>query len=302
MGDDSGQDGQAAALAMIDTFASVGTTRFDVTLTSRAGTKEWFRGGIPLADLRRELPGMLTAAAKCERNVIMRPHGTKRAYIQLDDLKADQLILLAPAVFLALETSPGNFQAWVALAGGEDRDFARRLRKGTGADATASGATRVAGSLNFKDKYAPHFPYVALHRANPGRLATTAELDRLGLVAPPDPERTVRPAARSRHGASVRKWPSYERCLERAPPSQGSPGENRHSIADFTWCLIAADWGWPVEEIAVRLLEESAKARDNGHAYALKTATRAAEAADRNAAKIAERRQAKPRPLEYGRR
>ena len=44
----------------------------------------------------------------------------------------------------------------------EDKDFARRLRKGTGADPTASGATRVAGSLNFKDKYAPDFPRVAI--------------------------------------------------------------------------------------------------------------------------------------------
>ena len=245
---------------------------------------------------------MLDAAAKCERNVIVRPHGTNRTFIQLDDLKADQLTPLAPAVFLALETSPGNFQAWVALAGIEDRDFARRLRKGTGADATASGATRVAGSLNFKDKYAPNFPRVALHQANPGRLASAAELDRLGLVAPHNPEPPLTSPTRSRPSAGVRKWPSYERCLERAPPSQGSPGENRHSIADFTWCLIAADWGWPIEEIAVQLLEESAKARDNGRAYALKTATRAAEAAARNAAKAVERRQAKPRPVEYGRR
>src|SRR4051812_19398854 len=118
MGDDSEHAGQAAELAMIDSFASVGTTRFDVTLTSRTGTKDWFRKGMPLADLRRQLPGMLTAAAKCERNVIVRPHGANRAFIQLDDLQADQLIPLAPAVFLALETSPGNFQAWVALAGG----------------------------------------------------------------------------------------------------------------------------------------------------------------------------------------
>jgi RepB DNA-primase from phage plasmid len=56
-------------------------------------------------------------------------------------------------VFLTIETSPGNFPAWLALPGMEDKDFARRLRKGTGADTTASGATRVAGSVNFKDKY-----------------------------------------------------------------------------------------------------------------------------------------------------
>ena len=108
------------------------------------------------------------------------------AFIQLDDLNAEKLAPLAPAVFLTLETSPGNFQAWVALKGVEDPDFARRLRKGTGADATASGATRVAGSLNFKDKYAPVFPRVAIRHAQAGRMARAAELQSLGLVAEPE--------------------------------------------------------------------------------------------------------------------
>ncbi len=53
---------------------------------------------------------------------------------------------LKPAAFMGLETSPGNYQAWVALPARQaDKDFARRLRKGAGADDTASGATRVAG-------------------------------------------------------------------------------------------------------------------------------------------------------------
>jgi hypothetical protein len=42
---------------------------------------------------------------------------------------------------------------------------------------TASGATRVAGSLNFKDKYAPVFPRVAIHQTNPGRMTNAAELE-----------------------------------------------------------------------------------------------------------------------------
>src|SRR5208337_3719648 len=110
---------------------------------------------------------------------------------------------LAPAVFLALETSPGNFQAWVAMPDAEDKDFARRLRKGTGADPTASGATRVAGSLNFKDKYAPVFPRVAIREANAGRRTSAGELERLGLglglVATPDelPPLRVAPARAS---------------------------------------------------------------------------------------------------------
>ena len=290
MAKDSVNTAHAEADTMIELFASVGVTSFDLTWTNRAGEKERFRRNVNLAELRRTLPAMLDAAPAHQRNIIVRPHGPGMSYIQLDDLKKPQLAALAPAVFLTLETSPGNFQAWAAIVGSEDRDFARRLRKGAGADPTASGATRVAGSINLKDKYAPDFPCVKIHAAQHGRMTDSAELERLGLVATRDPEPVLIPPTRSRPGRGVRKWPSYERCLERAPPSQGSPGDNRHSIADFTWCLIAADWGWPVDEIAARLLEESAKARDNGHSYALKTATRAAEAAGHNAAKAAERR------------
>ena len=139
--------------------------------------------------------------------MIVRPHGPGVSFIQLDDLAADQLPALAPAVFLTLETSPGNFQAWLALAGREDKDFARRVRQGTGADATASGATRVAGSLNFKDKYAPDFPRVAIREARAGRMTTAAELDELGLVAPPEEFAPLPPCPRREATAHGRAMP-----------------------------------------------------------------------------------------------
>jgi hypothetical protein len=52
-------------------------------------------------------------------------------------------------------------------------------------------------------------------------------------------------------------------------------------MADFTWCMIAIDWGWNIEETAARLMEESSKARENGRHYALETARNAAVAVDR---------------------
>src|ERR1700733_4734833 len=194
---------------MLDLFASVGATHFDVTWTTCAGNKELFRRNVPLTELERQLPGMLDFAPAKQRNVIVRPHGANVSFIQLDDLKADRLPPLAAAAFLTLETSPGNYQAWVALSGNEDKDFARRLRKGAGADPTASGATRVAGSLNFKDKYAPAFPRVAIHAAESGRLATAAELERLGLVAAPEPVAQPLRIHAPRISGSNRCWPSY---------------------------------------------------------------------------------------------
>jgi hypothetical protein len=224
----------------------------------------------------------------------VRPHGPGATFIQLDDLKADQLARLAPAVFLILETSPGNFQAWVAMPDAEDKDFARRLRKGTGADPTASGATRVAGSLNFKDKYAPVFPRVAIRHANFGRLAQAAELERLGLVAEPEAAQPLRiTPARARPGTGNRKWPSYALSLDGAPLNHDETGPDV-SKADFVWCMTAITWGWSVDETKARLMEESTKAQENGERYAELTA--------RNAALAVERRQQprRPRAAEHG--
>jgi hypothetical protein len=268
---------------MLDAFASVGATHFDVTWTNRGGEKEWFRRGGNLADLTRILPAMLDNAPAKQRNVIVRPHGPEVTFIQLDDIALPHLARLAPAVFLILETSPGNCQAWVAIGGPADKSFERRLRKGAQADPTASGATRVAGSLNFKDKYAPDFPRVAIRQVNPGRLTTAAELEGLGLVAPAEaslPQHQRPPPARSRFGAGIRKWPSYARCVEGAPPNRDKTGPDI-SRADFTFCMTAISWGWSVDETTERLIMESRKAQENGEGYAARTARNAASAAER---------------------
>jgi hypothetical protein len=33
-------------------------------------------------------------------------------------------------------------------------------------------------------------------------------------------------------------------------------------MADFTWCMTAIDWGWPIKETAIKLPEVSEKARE----------------------------------------
>src|SRR5262249_3331150 len=144
-----------------------------------------FRGNRPLDQLRPAMPGILKEAVERRHNVIMRPRSAGAALIQLDDLGEDAAKRLRPVSFLVLRTSPGNYQAWVAVADG-DADFARRLRKGAGADLTASGATRVSGSLNFKEKYSPAFPRVERVHASPGTVVTRAELEALGIVALPE--------------------------------------------------------------------------------------------------------------------
>ncbi|MGH7174278.1 MAG: DNA-primase RepB domain-containing protein [Gemmataceae bacterium] len=266
------------AAGMLDVFASVGAQRFDLTLTDAAGEKVSFRGNHTLDQMRSTMPSILQQAAERKHNVIVRPRSSEATLIQLDDLGEDAAAHLLPVSFLILRTSPGNYQAWVAVADG-DADFARQLRKAVGADLTASGATRMSGSLNFKAKYAPEFPRVETVYASLGKLVMRAELKALGMVAPP--EKTIPAAIRSsRRRLDARGWPSYERCVENAPPARGG-GRPDISRADFTFCLLAIDWGWGLEETAARLMQESGKAQENGEAYALRTARAAAAAIER---------------------
>ena len=103
----------------------------------------------------------------------------------------------------------------------------------------------------------------------------------MGLVAAPDPIRepsTLRVSKTNRRDRG--KWPSYERCVEGAPLAHNSDKPDT-SRADFTWCMICADWGRSIEDTADRLMHVSTKAQENGEQYALVTAQRAAAALQR---------------------
>jgi hypothetical protein len=80
-----------------------------------------------------------------------------------------------------------------------------------------------------------------------------------------------------------RSWPDYELCVKGAPIAK--EGGLDRSMADFFWCMMAAQRGHSIEDIAARLLEVSAKAQENARrhdeGYALITAQNAAAAAER---------------------
>ena len=281
MAEDENNRAHDEARRMLDICASVGACAVDLTLTDNAGEKEWFRRNMPLAELGGTLPAMLDNASKRQRNVIIRPHGPGIVFLQLDDLDGEKLAHAAPPCFITLETSPGNYQAWLAIPGTEDKDFARRVRKGAGADPGASGATRIPGSRNFKPKYAPDYPRVQIRSAAPGRTTTAAELERLGLVAP---EEEFVPLAPARfESANLRQWPDYQYNLDRAKPNMTGDGLDLSGV-DFVWCMTAVTWGFAVNDTAEMLLQVSQHARhpSNGKEYAERTA--------RNAARMVERR------------
>jgi hypothetical protein len=244
----------SAAQVMIDAFNTVGTEYFNETVLDFDGVKVRYSEGWPARAVIDDLPKTLAVAARRRHNVIIRPEARRTVLIQLDDLKLDALDRVRPVAFLCLETSPGNFQAWIAQPAHEvDDEFVRRLKKGTGADKGASGAVRIAGSLNFKEKYSPNFPRVEIVHCAPGLITSRAQLESLGVVAVPArvaPEAVAVPPPAENDLASVvittgrarrQGWPSYQRCLDDAPPNGDGTGPDRSS-ADFTWCLIAIGW------------------------------------------------------------
>src|ERR1035441_947131 len=271
----------AAALRMLNTFASCGAQSFVVTKTELEwpGHKKVKWGKTySTEELRQKLPSMVRTAAirrpvalpdggtmMAGENLIMRPSGASTAFVQLDDLMPEQLDRLREAACIIHATSPGNYQAWIAVAGvpeGKERfkEFTRRVRKAVGGnDKSASHATRVAGTENFKLKYSPAFPTVSIVETHPGRVMTPEQLEELGLLAKAAPiKATALKFTRRCENSYGRSqwWPSYERALAGAP--QGHDGPDR-SRADFWFSYLALQRGWGAEETEAKLLEVDRK-------------------------------------------
>lgn len=306
------------AKAMLAVFASVGARAFILTLTDIKGDKiparytpAWMRpnldtGRLPnldLDELRQRIGLVLQDAEQNRHNVIIRPLSTTAKLIQLDDLDLAKTARITSQAFIAFSTSPANYQAWVAVKDAPVENeaakaFVRRLRNGIGgSDKSATGATRIAGSLNFKPAYAPNFPTVEVVAINAGNITSTAALDRAGLLAAEEPPAPPRVTARNFHHRNdiARGKPNYQRALDGAPlKSDGKPDRSR---ADYMYCIWAIDRGMTIEQAAAALLEDSEKAQDNKRrgdkGYALVTAKNAADAVERRGGP---RPKSKPRP------
>ena len=118
---------------MLRSFGSIGVTAFDLTCTNIEGEKTVFRKNRPLPTLVAQLPVILQTADSREWNVIVRPHPVPgRVVVQLDDLDRGKLACVEDLAFLTFETSPGSFQAWVAIEGSsESESLIRRFRQGS---------------------------------------------------------------------------------------------------------------------------------------------------------------------------
>jgi len=96
------------AFRMLDAFASVGATHFDLTHLDINGQKRGFRPKQSIPQLKNSLPQLFPGARQRQNNIIVRPLADKTCLVQLDDLDESALSRVGEAAFLTLQTSPGN--------------------------------------------------------------------------------------------------------------------------------------------------------------------------------------------------
>jgi RepB DNA-primase from phage plasmid len=250
---------------MLTAFESAGVERYDRSLVNELREGEEFRPNLTAKGLRRSLPGTLRRCEQERLNFIIRPRGCRDyRLIQLDDLDQGKAAKAQGYGFMVVETSPANYQVWLAVEGG-DSETARRLKRGIGADMGASGAVKLAGSLNFKPQYAPNYPRVRLVWTDAETPIVRLEvLEESGLLAPKASATEIPAIALA--GPPPNAWPDYQRCLQNAPLSRD--GEHVDcSRADYTWAKIALQrfrWIQRPEAAIPKLYALSAKAQEKG--------------------------------------
>jgi hypothetical protein len=124
---------------------------------------------------------------------------------------------------------------------------------------------RLAGTENFKTKYAPQFPTVTILETHPGRVMTPRQLDAIGLVAPPEPVEATTlafPRRSQKSSDAERQWPSYEKLLLGAPPRVDGSGPSRGHAGFLEWCYLALQRHCSIEDTEAKLVEVSEKARE----------------------------------------
>ncbi len=247
------------ALTALTAFELVEVNKFEIGFRNEEREARHSVETMESTKLRAVLPSLISRAASAGESFIVRP--VAQNLVQLDDLSSEALELIKPFAFLAIETSPANFQAWVSLSvNGEERDLLRRrLIDGLGADRGASGALRWAGSLNYKPKHRRadgSFPAVRLLWFQYVSDISAAQLEMAGLLAPA--QVVPVPACESVSSVSLKipvRFPDYGRELS-------SVGGDR-SKADMRWCLLALAWGWSRDAVENELRRVSEKARQH---------------------------------------
>lgn len=263
---------------MVTALHKAGADRFDLTLKNVSGEKVKFQRRVSVNSFKGRLEVLLEEAERRTLSVIVRPHSPDTVFVQLDDLTPENAVLMVPYSCCVIETSPDNFQAFVALTGLSDKaetDAVRRsLIKYAHADEGASGAARLAGSLNVKEKHHRpdgSFPRVRLTKVNHGLTLTPSELSANGLLQDL-PVLTLRPLP-STPRKRRRRAPIYALAVSAVRLKEDR--EIDRSAVDFHYAVVCLDWGFSYEDTARLLRANSPKAAERDDDYVERTVTNA---------------------------
>jgi hypothetical protein len=264
----------------IDAFESVGVTEFKTVFLSRVpvggnarcvGSEE-----VAASEIRARLAGYIRRSERQEQSVCLRPRDGQ--LIQLDDCPAEVVERLAPYSFLTVETSPQNYQSWIALPltiSNDERVAVRerllRQLKDTGANGGAYNSVRLPGALNAKQKYKDaggHYPRVRLVASAPGLVVAPQLLEAAGLLAAPLPEKVVAMPTYSNTRLPEREADYYE-YLRRSGKSDTDKPDR--SNADICYAMVMLKMGWPRHYVAARINDHSQKAQGRRDNYATRT-------------------------------
>jgi hypothetical protein len=221
---------------------------------------------LSLDEMRAWLPDLLKRNEERHESLIVRP--VAHHLIQVDDCDRDMVERLKPFAFLVVETSPDNFQVWLALpleTSKAERDAVRhRLLTELGtADKSASGALRLPGSLNTKPKHRQadgSFFRVRIAHTSPGRFVSIAEFEAAQLLIPNSTDSTAKQApTQSTKNRVARTFPDYTRCVAEA--KRKDDGEPDLSDADKNWCILSLGRGWSRADTEAKLMEHRDKAK-----------------------------------------
>lgn len=159
---------------MLEALASVGANALRSDLDQSPSPEDSISQTAALRPSSPHHAAQLESAISLQTKVIVRSHGPA-VFIQMDGLNREAVERVKPAAFFGLQTSPGNYQAWVAINERNDKDSARRLRKGTAQMIPPS--TRAWPAALSSKKSAPHFPRAEMIYSAPGLIATNSQLE-----------------------------------------------------------------------------------------------------------------------------
>ena len=240
---------------------------------------------VPGTRLLRMLPYLKYRNAS-GAHIYLRPTG-ESAYTLLDDLTPATLARLATAGYgpaAVVETSSGNFQAWLRHAQPLSKELgtlaAKTLAERFGADRSAADWRRFGRAPGFTNRKPQHrnaqglYPYASLysHNGQPFAAAVPSHAQLLSFQQRIEHERnavrldyTARPMrfAAPVSLARFRTSPRYR---------------NRPAAADMAFCIAACSQGWAESDMAAALSREYLSRdtnRSRQDAYIQRTITKA---------------------------